>query len=260
MIDEEKKTRIWWLILCVIATFNLLILAWTLAVVELNGAHRWQLRLCVIYVVVCAFRSFVPRVDLERRCLFDHFFSSMVLGRSAATIAELCFAAQCALFLNEVGHAAGSAVVETISCLVVLPLFIAQLFCWHSVCTLSHWGHAVENSLWTGTFALIGLCLGLCAPRLHGAMAVYAWLGLGLSAAFVAFMVTVDVPMYVKRWRDGKQADTPLLTPVAGFLDALKRRDVTWEWAVWKSEVAWMTAYFSGAVWVSLALAHRPRF
>lgn len=256
----EKKTRIWWMILCSIATLNLSLLGWTIAVVKVDSSDLfWQLRLCGVFVVVCAFRSFVPRVDLERSCLFDSPLSSMVVGRSAATIAELCFAIQCALFLNEVGRASGISFVETLSWLVVPPLFIAQLFCWHSVCTRNHWGHAIENSLWTGTFAFLGLCLGISYLYLSGPLAVYAGIGFFLAVLYVAFMVTVDVPMYIERWREDRQTREAMLSLGAGFSDALKRRHASWDWTIWKPEVAWMTGYFSGAVWVSLALVHLPR-
>jgi len=40
-------------------------------------------------VFVCAYRSILPRIDLERYCLFDTPWSNVVLGRSAATIAEV---------------------------------------------------------------------------------------------------------------------------------------------------------------------------
>ena len=45
-----------------------------------------------MYVGVCGYRSLFPRVDLERRCLWDTWLSAILLGRTAATIAELCFA------------------------------------------------------------------------------------------------------------------------------------------------------------------------
>lgn len=246
---ETEKTRRWWQLLCAIAVTNCLLLAWTYSAVHsVEPRVSWQLRLCTVYVLVCAFRSVVPRVDLERSCLFDNPLSSMVLGRSAATIAELCFAAQCALFLNQAGQQAGLGAVVACSYAVVPLLFTAQLFCWHSVCTLSHLGHALENSLWAGTMGMIGLCLGASAWHLTGQMQVCAVLGFLFALAFVGFMVSVDVPMYIKRWRQGRADGETYLSISEGFMDALKRRHATWDWTVWKPEVAWMTGYFSAAV------------
>jgi hypothetical protein len=41
------------------------------------------------YVFGCAFRSILPRADVQRICLFDTWLSSVMIGRSVATVAEL---------------------------------------------------------------------------------------------------------------------------------------------------------------------------
>ena len=53
-----------------------------------------MLFLCAAYVFGCAFRSFLPRADVQRICLFDTWLSSVMIGRSVATVAEVCFAVQ----------------------------------------------------------------------------------------------------------------------------------------------------------------------
>src|SRR5262249_520284 len=60
----------------------------------LSGAADTQLMLflCAAYVFGCAFRSLLPRADVQRICLFDTWLSSVVIGRSVATAAEICFA------------------------------------------------------------------------------------------------------------------------------------------------------------------------
>src|ERR1700747_3640494 len=62
-----------------------------------------MLLLCAAYVFGCAFRSFLPRADVQRICLFDTWLSSVVIGRSVATVAEVCFAAQWAILLHKLG-------------------------------------------------------------------------------------------------------------------------------------------------------------
>src|ERR1700733_4224687 len=47
-----------------------------------------MLLLCAAYVFGCAFRSLLPRADVQRICLFDTWLSSVVVGRSVATVAE----------------------------------------------------------------------------------------------------------------------------------------------------------------------------
>src|SRR5262249_35552750 len=49
-----------------------------------------MLLLCAAYVFGCAFRSFLPRADVQRICLFDTWLSSVTIGRSVATVAEVC--------------------------------------------------------------------------------------------------------------------------------------------------------------------------
>src|SRR6516165_394953 len=69
---------------------------------------RWrQLLLSAAFVLGCGFRSILPRADVQRIGLFDTWVSNVMLGRSVATVAELCFAAQWALLLYKLakpGH------------------------------------------------------------------------------------------------------------------------------------------------------------
>ena len=67
-----------------------------------------------MYVGVCGFRSPFPRVDLERRCLWDTWLSAILLGRTAATMAEVCFALQCALFVQRLSEITGMRAVEVL--------------------------------------------------------------------------------------------------------------------------------------------------
>lgn len=54
------------------------------------------------YTYVCAFRSLWPRQDVEKVCLFDNpVMSGAVLGRSLATVAEICFVLMIRLWLSE---------------------------------------------------------------------------------------------------------------------------------------------------------------
>ena len=78
--------------------------------------------------------------------------------------------------------------------------------------------------------------------------------------------MTVDVPMYLSRWRAGLADGSKLLTPLEGLRDVSTRWVVTHDLAEWKDEIVWMSLYFSAAVWASLALCvfyslagHLPR-
>eukprot|EP00985_Skeletonema_marinoi_P004147 scaffold1811_cov137-Skeletonema_marinoi.AAC.18 len=96
--------------------------------------------------------------------------------------------------------------------------------------------------------------------------------GMAMCMVFFVFMVTVDVPMYVKRWREGQQYMMKMrmskddegkkkhmmyMNSFEGSIDAMERRVVTKSWHVWKEETVWLTMYFSTAVWLSLLLVHK---
>jgi hypothetical protein len=73
-------------------------------------------------------------------------------------------------------------------------------------------------------------------------------------ASYLAFLMTIDVPMYLSRWRTSVADGSKLLGPLEGLRDVSTRWIVTHDLAEWKDEIAWMTLYFSAAVWSSLAL------
>lgn len=79
------------------------------------------------------------------------------------------------------------------------------------------------------------------------------------SVALGAFIAGVDVPMYLRRWRAGRAAGERYPGFSAGLRDAITRRVPTRSWAVWRSEVAWLSGYFSFGVWLSQALIWLPR-
>src|ERR1700759_1194759 len=118
-----------------------------------------MLLLCAAYVFGCAFRSILPRADVQRICLFDTWLSSVVVGRSVATVAELCFAAQWAVILNQLGTMTNADTALNIA-LVIFPLLvIAECFSWYAVLTTNYLGNAIENSLWAVAFLLVGIAL-----------------------------------------------------------------------------------------------------
>ena len=150
--------------------------------------------------------------------------------------------------------------ITTIFLQVIALLSIAQCLCWYGLITRNNMGHVIEESLWAFTFAMVGVALGVCAPHLNGIWREISYLGVVLCVAYVYFMVTVDVPMYYKRWRANNTHGTHKhLGLKEGFHDALTRRVVTLDWELWRPEVAWLSGYFTGAVLVSIGMAHLPR-
>jgi len=64
--------------------------------------------------------------------------------------------------------------------------------------------------------------------------------------------------MYWSRWVADEASGRVYLSITQGVLDASRRWVVSHRWEDWKNEVAWMSLYFSVAVWLSIALVHAP--
>jgi hypothetical protein len=220
---------------------------------SLNGTSGIQLMLllCAGYGFGCAFRSFLPRADVQRICLFDTWLSSVVVGRSVATVAEICFAAQWAIILHQLGTMTGADTTLTAAWVIVPLILIAECFSWHAVLTTNYLGNAIENSLWAVAFFIVGIGLCRLLPEFGGLVRVILAVAITGIAAYLAFLMTIDVPMYLNRWRAGGGR---LLRPLEGLRDVSTRWVVTHDLAEWKDEIAWMSLYFSAAVWASLAL------
>ncbi len=226
-----------------------------------------MLLLCAAYVFGCAFRSFLPRADVQRICLFDTWLSSVVVGRSVATVAEICFAAQWALILHQLGTMTGADTTLNVAWVIVPLILIAECFSWYAVLTTHYLGNAIENSIWAVAFFVVGIGLCRLLPEFDGLVRVVLASAIVGIAGYLAFLMTVDVPMYLSRWRAKVADGGKHLRPLEGLRDVSTRWIVTHDLAEWKDEIAWMSLYFSAAVWASLALCvcyslenHLPRY
>jgi hypothetical protein len=231
---------------------------WLLVYRELHaqpvGSMELMLLLCAAYVFGCAFRSVLPRADVQRICLFDTWLSSVLVGRSVATVAEVCFVAQWAIILQQLGGVTGSDAVLNVALIIVPLILIAECFSWYAVLTTNFLYNAIENSLWAVAFFLVGVALCRLLPEFQGPARVVLVFSIAGIVAYLAFLMTVDVPMYLSRWRANLVEGNQLLGLFEGLRDVSTRWVRTHDIAHWKGEIAWMSLYFTGAVWASLAL------
>ena len=226
-----------------------------------------MLVLCAAYVFGCAFRSVLPRADVQRICLFNTWLSSVMIGRTVATIAEVCFAAQWVIIMGQLGRMTGADTTVNLS-LAILPLIvIAECFSWYAVLTRNFLLNAIENSLWAVAFFIIAIGLCRLLPEFNGPVRLALVVSIVGIAAYLAFLVAIDVPMYLNRWRADLAEGSRLLGIVEGLRDVSTRWVVTHDFEHWKDEIAWMSLYFSAAVWASLALcvvysldSHLPQY
>lgn len=266
-VDNVKsRAVVWWhALLCAIAALNVVL--WSLSafavthaqsvkLAEGAAASHLQLLLCAAYVFGCAFRSVLPVYDIPRVVLVDSRWSSVIIGRSVATIAELCFAAQWALILHHMALLSDSLPVRTVS-LVIVPLIVLAEGCsWYAVLTTEQRAHALENSIWGVVAALVVASLLVVEPhRVAGLyLPMIAWCVGG--AAYVAFIFLFDVPAYWSRWRADQANGHQDLSIAQGVIDACRRRIVSHRWEVWKNEILWMSLYFTLGVWSSVSLVY----
>jgi hypothetical protein len=219
---------------------------------------RLQLLFSAGYVLGCAYRSVFPVFDVQRLCLFDSWLSSVIVGRSVATVAELCFAAQWALLLRGVAQATGSTFGAKVSRLVVPLITVAELCSWYAVLTTSNVGHVFEESIWGLCAAALVISLVFVWPRCRRDVRPLLAAACVVGVAYVIYMFQVDVPMYRARWLADEAQGRQYLSIGAGLSDTSMRWVVSHRWADWQTEVVWMSLYFSVAVWLSIGLIHVP--
>src|SRR5271169_3988189 len=199
----------WWGVLTLVSGANIAV--WFLLYRELHEQPTGSLAgtpgvelmllLCAAYVFGCAFRSLLPRADVQRICLFDTWLSSVAVGRSVATVAEVCFAAQWTMILLQLGTMSGATTAVYAAWVIVPLILIAECFSWHAVVTTNYLGNAIENSIWAVAFFIAGVGICRLIPEFDGALRIILVGAVVGIVVYLAFLMTVDVPMYLKRWR-----------------------------------------------------------
>jgi hypothetical protein len=256
----------WWHVqLGAIALLNLVFWTLSAAAVARGATHlasattaacHLQLLLSAGYMLGCAFRSVLPVYDIPRIVLIDSRLSSVMVGRSVATVAELCFAAQWAIVLHRFALLSHSAFGLAVSLAIVPLILLAEICSWYSVLTTNQRCHMAENSLWGVSAALLVAALLAIGPdRLtYLYVPMIAW-SIG-GALYAAYIFVFDVPMYWSRYRADQTNGRRYFKIAAGIADACQRRIVSYNWKDWKHEIVWMSLYFSFGVWSSISLVY----
>jgi hypothetical protein len=256
--DISRVVLLWWALISVISVVNIVL--WL--VLARRYGRSWQVFLSGIYVFVCAFRSFVPRADVQRICFVDSWWASVLVGRTVATLAEIAFMLQLVLTARRLARTVDAP--RWLIVLVTLPLpmiIVAETSSWYAVLSTNYVGNFIEQSLWMLSGLLLGICMLLLRPRATGTLRRLLTALSAIGLVFFSFMVLVDVRMYLARLRADALENRTFLALGAGLHDCLSRRVVTFAWRDWHEELAWMFLYFSATVWLSLLLArasHRP--
>ncbi|HVY24308.1 MAG TPA: hypothetical protein VG962_13235 [Steroidobacteraceae bacterium] len=257
----------WWHFLRVVAVMNCV--AWFVSAVLLarhrSNYHsdeyrrrRWLMVLSAGYVLGCAFRSFLPRIDLLRICLAQSWLSRMPVGRSVATIAELCFMAQCALLLHIAGRSVGNKSTTRISQCLMPLIIVAECASWYAILSTNYLGHVVENSIWTVCAALLFVSFFHLWPHSNRGQRQFLSAMMVFGIGYILFMITTNLPMYWTRWQLQLTTRHAILPLLQGLADASRRCIVSFNQDIWYQEMPWMTLYFTIVVWLSMLLPHAP--
>jgi hypothetical protein len=266
--DVSRVVVVWWVLISAISVVNIglwIALARRYRRATLTPSERedgrWQLALSGVYVFVCAFRSFVPRADVQRICFVDSFWASVFVGRTVATLAEVSFMIQLVWTARRLARSVDA---RSVLLLVTLPLpmiVVAETCSWYAVLSTNYFGNFIEQSLWMLSGVVLGIGLLLMRRRCAGPLRRLMTICAAISLVFFGFMVLVDTRMYLARLRADALERRSYLALADGLQDAISRRVVTFAWRDWHEELAWMFLYFSMTVWLSIFLAglsHRP--
>ena len=267
-INLTNPVSIWWLFLVAASLVN--ILAWSWTRVYLYRHHSifnfkfyklipdnliW---FSLIYVLGCAYRSYFVKADVQRICVFDTWLSSVMLGRTVATIAELSFVAQWAIVIRYLAIAVKDETVKKFSYFIVPLIIIAECFSWFAVTTTNYLGNTIEESLWTLTYSLLAIALIKIRRKFVGAFKYAINLSIIMNILYVLFMIFVDVSMYFHRFKEDLANGKKHFGLIDGLHDLNTHWVVTYDINVWRTEIPWMSLYFSFAVLVSIALCYVP--
>src|SRR5262249_54324448 len=153
----------------------------------------------------------------ERQCLWNSPLSSIFVGRTVATIAELSFAGQCALWISKLSALTGSASLQVVGWSIVPLILVAQVCCWYAVISLNHLWHAIEEILWSVLAFLVALSVGLSLGQTPALGRTLNRFGIVACAGAALLMLAVDVPMYLTRWRHARTSGTRYLSLMEGL-------------------------------------------
>jgi hypothetical protein len=270
MIDFSAipiTVAVWWGGMSLIALFNLVMLFISRKILMkklpnmsqvVQTVRKYQLLLASFYTIGCGFRSVLPRGDVRRIVLVDHWISAIAIGRTVATIAELAFVAQWAFILHEIGKGTGNKTAIWVSKVIVPMIVVAECFSWYACTTTNFFGTMVEESLWALAATLTLMAFVKSRPLYIGQQKKFLTAGVISAFGYVIYMVTIDVPAYVNHWMANQAGGKVYATLAEGFHQVATVWRHTYSHADWQYEFVWMSLYFSVAVWGSILIMNSP--
>ena len=146
-LSWENPVAVWWIGLISISVLNMAFWFFTKikTITPLSAPlNKFMVAFSGFYVFGCAYRSFFPKADVQRICLFDTWLSSVFLGRTVATVAELSFVLQWALILYFYGKYLNNRIPQIMAQIIVVLITVAECFSWYAVITTNYLGNMIE--------------------------------------------------------------------------------------------------------------------
>jgi len=190
---------------------------------------------------------------------------SDLFDRLVANCAEVSFGALIAEVSGFHLDILGLRWLPAVARLCAWPIVLAQACCWTGEISDNKLWHVVEESLWGGTFALHTAlaCAALLQPADGKAAASSRSCLLAiasLSAAYVYFMVAVDIPMYYAQWRADEARGVEYDSAAKGLGRMCRCQHVADDWEGWSEDATWEALYFGVgpllASWAARTLTH----
>ncbi len=267
-MEESTLVINWWYGMMGIAVLNFILLGITYKVYRkrlpsytdlLKHTRKWQMGLALYYTLVCAFRCFVPKGDVKRIVMIDHWISAVAIGRTLVTFAELAFVLQWSLVLYEIGKSTGNKVAMGGAKVIVPLIIIAEVFSWYACTTTNYLGSVIEESFW-GISAAVFVA-GLVSSRkfYEGVQRKFIAITSFFGSGYVLYMFLVDVPTYTRGWLADTEAGVQYATVIDGLIETATVWHYSRSYEDWQYLIVWQTLYFSLAVWGSQLLVNAPR-
>ncbi|GMI26160.1 hypothetical protein TeGR_g2082 [Tetraparma gracilis] len=260
----------WFACMCALASLNLLLCAKLFFFSSRSVATSTlspSFRLCIVFTLVCAFRSYFPTVYLSRACIVDTFLSNILLARLLAFVGELTWMVQVSHSLKQVNRQLeNNPAVNKLANGVIFLIACAECFSTYATITKNSLFFTLEEGSWVVagvTCISPALVLLVSAFRrrinpLQGRKYIRRYLIVMCTFMIVydVWGVTTDVPSNFSRYMDERDTTpSPWLSFKDGLAEVTGSCTLDRSWETWSGYLLWMTSYFSLGVWSSVALA-----
>lgn len=256
---NDKLTWYWWYFMLIGSIINLKLISDFYFNNRLNDFQMKITQLAFIYTIVGALRAYYPKKDLERVCFFDSILSYPFFGRTIATVAEISYIQLIVLIIKKIvvdNFEKNSNILLTLDMLVPIIIF-AQVMCWAGCLTKNSLWNTIEESIW----AFVSLALFIInyiiysdsknLPQSNKIQDVQqlSFIFMTGTLIFFIFMVTVDIPMYFRKWKNNQKNSLFEMTQ-----DMMQCKKTSTKLKYWKEEIPWKTGYFVFGVLSSILL------